>query len=355
MMKLIRQARSFLVPREEPRWTPAPPQPLPLQQPLPLPLLQQESWPPKRLSLALQGGGSFGAFTWGVLDRLLDEPEVEIDSLSGASAGAINGVLLASGLMHGGREDAQERLARFWHRMMDEAAFLPFTSMPNFLTNGPAALLTRTLSPAQFNPFDLNPLRRTLEKEVDFDALRDPRSPRLLVATTRVRDGSLRIFRNDEISVDVVLASACLPLIHRTVEIGGEAYWDGGYVSNPPILALVNECDVRDLVIVQLTPSQSVRSHTTPSEVSRRLDQIAFNSVLNTELQALELARKFELTPKVHDLRIARLAAEDEIPGLAERSAADLNRAFIETLHAGGRRAADSWLAHAPEPLAKVA
>lgn len=312
-------------------------------------------WPPKRLSLALQGGGSFGAFTWGVLDRLLEEPDIDIDSLSGASAGAINGALLASGLVDGGRDDARERLTRFWHRMRAEASFLPFATMPSFLTSGPAALMARTFSPSQLNPFDLNPLRRALMDEVDFDALRDPRSPRLLVATTRVRDGALRIFRNDEIDIDVVLASACLPMIHRTIEIDGEAYWDGGYVSNPPILSLVNENDVRDLVVVQLTPSQGIRTPATPSDIHRRLDQIAFNSVLNAELEALELARKLDATPKVKDLRITRLAAEDDIPGLASRSAADLGHTFIETLHHGGRHAADRWLSGASEGRAALA
>ena len=319
-----------------------------------LPQPSAETWPPAKISLALQGGGSFGAFTWGVLDRLLEEPDVEIESLSGASAGAINGALLASGLVHGGRQDAKERLTRFWHRMRDEAAFLSFATIPGFLANSPASILTRTFSPSQLNPFDLNPLRRALIAEVDFDALHDPRSPRLLVATTRVNDGSLRIFRNNEIDVDVVLASACLPMIHRTIEIDGEGYWDGGYVSNPPVLSLVHESEVRDLLIVQLTPSHGVRQPSTPSDVTRRLDQIAFNSVLNAELEALELARKLDATPKLRTLRIARLAAEDEIQGLAGRSAADLGRSFIETLHHGGRHAAEGWLAAGPAPLAKM-
>ena len=313
---------------------------------------RDDRWPPAKVSLALQGGGSFGAFTWGVLDRLLEEPELDIASLSGASAGAINGVLLASGLVHGGREDARSRLSRFWHRMSEEAAFLPFASLQGLLAGTPAGIFTRAFSPAQFNPFDLNPLRKALAAEVDFAALRDPASPRLLVATTRVSDGSLHIFRNDEISVDVVLASACLPLIHRTVEIDGQAYWDGAYAANPPILPLVHEGDVTDLLIVQLTPTHGMRVPSTTSEISRRLDQITFNSALNTELAALDLARKVRATPKLEALRIARLAAEDEIEGLAERSAGDLGRTFIETLHAGGRRAAERWLARAPEALA---
>lgn len=313
---------------------------------------REERWPPSKVSLALQGGGSFGAFTWGVLDRLLEEDHIDIASMSGASAGSINGVLLASGLVQGGRAEAKARLASFWRRMMEEAAFLPFATLQGLLAGTPAGLMTRVFAPAQFNPFDLNPLRAALLAEVDFDALRDPASPRLLVATTRVTDGSLRIFRNDEMTVDVVLASACLPLMHRTIEIEGEAYWDGGYAANPPILPLVHESELTDLLIVQLTPTQGVRVPQTPNEISRRLDQITFNAALNTELAALDLARKVSATPKLQALRIARLAAQDEIEGLAERSATDLGRTFIETLHAGGRRAAGHWLAHAPAALA---
>ena len=313
---------------------------------------REERWPPSRVSLALQGGGSFGAFTWGVLDRLLEEDHIEIASLSGASAGSINGVLLASGLVKGGRPEAQARLARFWRRMTDEAAFLPFATLEGLLAGTPAGLMARVFAPAQLNPFDLNPLRTALLAEVDFDALREPTSPRLLVATTRVEDGSLRIFRNEEMTIDVVLASACLPLVHRTIEIEGEAYWDGGYAANPPVLPLVHESDLTDLLIVQLTPTHGARLPQTPNEISRRLDQITFNAALNTELAALDLARKVRATPKLQGLRIARLAAEDEIAGLAERSAADLGRTFIETLHAGGRRAADHWLANAPSALA---
>ena len=165
----------------------------------------------------------------------------------------------------------------------------------------------------------------------------------------------MRIFRNHEITIDVVLASACLPTIHRSIEIDGEAYWDGGYVANPPILQLVHEHDVRDLVIVQVMPSTDSRPPKTQAEIGRRLDQIHFNASLNGEVAALELARKLNMTPKLDMLRISRLAAEDEIPGLADRSAADLGRAFIETLHKSGRAAADRWLAGGAPTLAKVA
>ena len=310
---------------------------------------REDRWPPRRLHLALQGGGSFGAFTWGVLDRLLDEADVEFGALSGASAGAVNGVLLASGLVQGGRAEAKARLARFWRRMIDEAAFLPFANLQSLLAGTPAGLWSRAFSPAQFNPFDLNPLKRALAAEVDFATLNDPASPALLIATTRVSDGSLTLFRNGDITMNVVLASACLPLVHHTIEIDGEAYWDGAYVSNPPILSLVHEHDVTDLVVVQVTPAHGARKPSSPAEIARRLDQIAFNAPLNTEIAALELAQKLAATPKVRDLRLWRLAAEDEIAGLNERSTADLGRTFIEGLHESGRHAADRWLSQPPQ------
>jgi NTE family protein len=312
-------------------------------------LVRSQSWPPSRLSLALQGGGSFGAFTWGVLDRLLEEPAIEFDHISGASAGAVNAVLLACGLIEGGREGARAKLGKFWKRMMDDASLLSYMSMLGFPHSDSLGMLSKAFAPNQVNPFDINPLRRALKLEVDFSTLRDPDCPRLLVATTRVRDGQLRIFRNHEISADAVLASTCLPAIHRAVEIDGEAYWDGAYVCNPPVLQLAHESNAASLLIVQVTPANDTRVPTTSVDIDRRLDQIMFNSSLNTELAALDLARKNHPSPKLLALQISRIAAENEIDGLIQRSAGDLGRGFVSLLHRSGRRAADQWISQAPE------
>ncbi|MDE2362609.1 MAG: patatin-like phospholipase family protein [Hyphomicrobiales bacterium] len=291
------------------------------------------------MSLALQGGGSFGAFTWGVLDRLLEADELALDSISGASAGAVNAVLLASGLAEGGRAGARQKLQRFWRRMSDAASFLPLTAFPAGL-----APLARALSPYHFNPFDLNPLRRALASEVDFERLNSASEVRLLVAATRVADGSLRIFRSGELSIDAVLASACLPTIHRTIEIDGEGYWDGGYVANPPLIQLVHESDAEEILIVQVTPNRVAQAPITPREIEKRLGQIAFNAPLNAEIEALKLAASLGATPKLRQLRIARVAAEDEIDDLAQRNAADLGWPFLESLRDAGRQAAQTWL-----------
>jgi NTE family protein len=307
-----------------------------------------QSWPPSRLSLALQGGGSFGAFTWGVLDRLLEEPSISFDHISGASAGAVNAVLLACGLIEGGREGARAKLDRFWKRMTDDGSLLSYMSMLGFPHSDSLGMLGKAFAPNQVNPFDINPLRRALKLDVDFSTLRDPDCPRLLIATTRVRDGQLRIFRNHELTADTVLASSCLPVIHRAVEIDGEAYWDGAYASNPPVLQLVHESKSTNVLVVQITPAVDPRVPTTSVDIDRRLDQIMFNSSLNTELAALELARRNHPSPKLLALQLSRIAAEDQIDGLIQRSAGDLGRGFVKLLHDSGRRAADQWIAQAP-------
>jgi NTE family protein len=166
-----------------------------------------------------------------------------------------------------------------------------------------------------------------------------------LIATTRVRDGQLRIFRNEELSVDTVLASACLPLVHHTIEIEGEPYWDGGYVANPPLIPLVQASDAANVLVVQVTPTKSARLPTNPSEIIKRLDQIHFNATLNAELEALKIGLMLRATPKLRRLHIGRIAAEDEFEGLADENATNLGWAFLERLRDSGRSATDLWIA----------
>ncbi len=315
-------------------------------------LAQSRTWPPRRLSLALQGGGSFGAFTWGVLDRLLEEPDCEIDAISGASAGAVNGVLLASGFVEGGREGARTRLRRFWSRITEEASFRSLMLIGGFSPAGTSVTFGRGLSSARFDPFDLDPLRQALAAEIDFSALRDPICPKLLVATTRVRDGRLQLFRNKDLTADVVLASTCPPLVHCAVEIDGDAYWDGGYAANPPLVPLVQDSEATDVLVVQITPTRDTYIPITMAAIDRRLDQIVANSALNAEIAALDFARA--AAPKLRSLRVFRIAAEDQIDGLAQRSAADIGSNFITTLHRTGRDAADRWLARDPDEMAST-
>ncbi|HEY1942389.1 MAG TPA: patatin-like phospholipase family protein [Roseiarcus sp.] len=305
------------------------------------------AWPPRRLSLALQGGGSFGAFTWGVLDRLLEEPDIAFDAVSGSSAGAVNAALLASGLAEGGRAEAKARLERFWRRMSASAAFLPSGALSGSPLAAGFGLVVRALSPYQLNPFNLNPLREALAAEVDFARLTAHSPLRLLIAATRVRDGKLRIFTNRELTVDAVLASACLPLIHHTVEIDGEPYWDGGYAANPPLLPLVQASSAPHLLIVQVTPNTTERLPTTSREIAHRLEQIHFNASLNTELEALKFSLIVGAAPKLRRLRIGRISAQDEFEGLANESAGNLGWEFLERLRESGRGAVEAWLEEA--------
>jgi NTE family protein len=297
----------------------------------------------KRLSLALQGGGSFGAFTWGVLDRLLDDETIVFDVISGASAGAVNATLVAAGLTHGGRRDAQQKLEVFWKEASDAA---PRTK-PGIAMD----MASRVISPYQFNPFNLNPLRSLLEDQIDFAALRQKPAVRLLIATTRVRDGQLRIFREKALSIDVLLASTCLPMMQQAVSIEGEAYWDGGYAANPPIIPLITATRAPDALVVQIMPSVGAGMPTTSPEIVKRLEQITFNASLIRDMDAITAMTKVSedagataLSRKLQRLRVHHIAAEAEFPTLSQSSGMNLDWDFLLQLRDAGRTAADRWL-----------
>jgi NTE family protein len=308
------------------------------------------------MSLALQGGGSFAAFTWGVLERLLEEPTCEFDVISGASAGAVNAALLVSGLMEGGREVARARLKQFWERTMQEASFRSLMLIGGYSPAGSSVSFGPALRGGHADPFDPDLLREALAKDINFAALQDPAAPRLLVAATRVRDGALQIFGNAAVTPDTLLASTCPPHLHCAVEIDGESYWDGGYGANPPLVRLVQEALSNEVLVVQVIPARDNYVPVTHAAIDRRLDQITANSVLNAELAAIEWARDAVAAPALRALRLSRLAAENEIEGLAQRDQADLGRNFIALLHRSGRAAADRWLSHTPDgkPAARV-
>jgi NTE family protein len=297
------------------------------------------------LALALQGGGALGAFTWGVLDRLLEDGAT-FESISGASSGAVNALLVTSGLQHGGPDEARARLERFWRRASDKAATpLAVTSFRSGL-----ALFPRVFSPYQFNPLGLNPLREMLAEEIDFSTIAEA-DIALLIAATRVRDGALRIFRNRELTVDAVLASAALPMVHHAIEIENEWYWDGGYSANPPLLPLVLESSPRDVLVVQIVPTESEALPRTPREINARLTQITFNRSLMSELETLaELSQQSAqpadgaLARKLQQLRLHTIRAEDSFANLVDANALNLDWNFLVRLRDAGRAAAENWL-----------
>jgi NTE family protein len=304
----------------------------------------------RRLSLALQGGGAFGAFTWGVLDRLLEEDDLELDAISGASAGAINAVLLASGLAKGGPDEARASLERFWSGVGQSSA-------KNLFLHPELVVATASqLSPSQFNPLELNPLRDLLAQEVDFEAIRARSPVRLLVSATRVQDGAVRVFRTKAISLEVALASACLPRLHHSVNIHGEAHWDGGYSANPPVIPLVGASRASDVLLVQLIPTDHAGLPVTKSEIDKRLGQITFNALLQKELEAIGMMKKLlhkegeptsRLGRKIDSLQLHHLSAEEYVDGLSQASVLNTKWDFLSHLRDRGREAADAWLAEA--------
>jgi NTE family protein len=304
-------------------------------------------WRKRPLALALQGGGAFGAFTWGVLDCLL-EREIAFDAISGASSGAINALLLTSGLQHGGRAEARERLERFWHKTSRLAGAI---EMARGFSAG-LRLLPRVLSPYQLNPLGLNPLRDLLQEEIDFDALAAADIP-LLIATTRVRDGDLRIFRNEDLTVEAVLASAALPMVHHAIAIDDEWYWDGGYAANPPLIPLVMTARGRDTLVVQVVPNGAAALPRTSHEIKGRLAQMAFNRPLMQELETIAEIKRPKGRAMFGDATLRRLRrvrlhcirAEEALPTITEQSALNLDWSFLTSLRDAGRAAAERWLA----------
>ena len=313
---------------------------------------------PLRIDLALQGGGSHGAFTWGVLDRLLEEPWLHIAGISGTSAGAMNAAVLADGWAEGGAEGARSSLERFWRRVSRAAALSPLQRSPldRFmgrwtLDTSPAYifmdLVSRVLSPYSLNPLDFNPLRRVLAESIDCNRLAI--SPiKLFITATSVRTGRGRIFRNAEITADVLLASACLPTMFRAVEIDGEPYWDGGFTGNPTITPLVRETDAHDSILVQINPRERSDTPRTATDILNRLNEISFNSPLMKELRMIALLRQVADPGTGEGGRWAQMRTHrimtDMLAQFGASSKLNAEWEFIAMLRSEGRRAASEFL-----------
>lgn len=246
---------------------------------------------PPAINLALQGGGAHGAFTWGVLDALLEDGRLHFDGISGTSAGAMNAVILAQGLTQGGSEGARIALRAFWTAVAGSTPFevaVPSNDGKNMHLVPAMRLMlqwTHYFSPEQLNPFDLNPLRDILTKQVDFERLRTQSPVKLFIATTNANSGKLRLFRNHELNADAVLASACLPTMHRSVMIEGEPYWDGGYAANPAVFPLFHECSAHDILLVMLSPLKHSASPKSASDIKSRMMELAFNATFLREMR----------------------------------------------------------------------
>ncbi|MCA6106769.1 patatin-like phospholipase family protein [Bradyrhizobium cenepequi] len=313
---------------------------------------------PVLIDLALQGGGSHGAFTWGVLERLLEEPWLQIAGISGTSAGAMNAAVLADGWTEGGAAGAHEAMDKYWRSVSRAAEFSPLQRSPLdhlmgrwSLDTSPAYvftdLMSRVLSPYDLNPLGFNPLREILARAIDFERL--PGSPiKLFITATRVRTGRGRIFRNAEINADVLLASACLPTMFRAIEIDGEPYWDGGYAGNPTITPLVRETDAHDTIIVQINPTERAEQPRTAAEILNRLNEISFNSPLAKELRMIALLRQVADPGTGEGARWARMKTHriksDMLATFGASSKLNAEWAFVSKLREEGRRAANEFL-----------
>jgi NTE family protein len=262
-----------------------------------------KSPPTKRINLALQGGGAHGAFTWGVLDQLLSDERLSVEGISGTSAGAVNAVMLADGLARGGREEAQKRLADFWRAasstgnvpaMQREVLqrLLSFTPLEGTPVQAWFNALSRYFSPYDVNPLNINPLKDLIEHFVDFEALHACRDLQIFISATNVQTGRVRIFSREKITADAVMASACLPLLFRAVEIDGVPYWDGGYLGNPVIFPFFRTTNTEDVLVVQINPLVRHETPTSSSEIMNRINEITFNSSLIDEYRAIDFVAR---------------------------------------------------------------
>ena len=313
----------------------------------------------KPISLALQGGGAHGAFTWGVLDYLLEVGHLEFDGVSGTSAGAMNAVMMAQGMMTGGRDGAREALADFWQSV---ASSVPFDIAVRTLdgesaTLGPAmklmTLWASFFSPYELNPLDLNPLRDVLVKQVDFERLRRESPVRLFIAATEVNTGRLRLFRERELTADALLASACLPTVHHTIEIDDEHYWDGGFAANPAVFPLFYQGRSSDILLVLINPMRHSKTPRSIDEIRTRSMELGFSANFLREMRMFAHARDFaaaqpwwsrgRLERRLLSTNFHLIEASEVMSQLSSESKMSAHGPFLEQLRDLGRERAQQW------------
>ena len=312
----------------------------------------------KTVNLALQGVGSHGAFTWGVLDRLLEDERLSFDGISATSAGAVNAVVLAYGLAAGGRQQAKSALQNYWRRlseMTSNGIFQPSVldqMSGNFgLDLSPGFMfvdaLSHFFSPYELNPIKYNPFKELLEEVVDFDVVRGQKLIKLFLCATNVRTGKVKIFGSEELTASHVVASSCQPIMMHAVEIDGEYYWDGGFMGNPAIFPVIYACEARDIVLVHLTPTERPGTPMTATAIYSRMQEVAFNSSLMREMRAVAFVTDLIDSGKMADgkrMLIHSIDGEDVIGTLSNSSKLNGNWGFLTHLYNTGRERADQWL-----------
>jgi NTE family protein len=312
----------------------------------------------------LQGGGSHGAFTWGVLDRLLEEERLWIEGISGTSAGALNAAVLAQGFVkHGGRAGARTALDYFWNRISELTRFSPVHRsafdhvLGNWNIDGSLGamwldMVERVFSPYQLNPMNLNPLRDLLTEHLDIPAIQSCDELKIFVCATNVETGHARIFMRHELSIEALLASACLPFTFQAVEIDGVPYWDGGYMGNPVIYPLIYYCDSRDVAIVQINPLVRKGTPRSATEIANRLNEISFNSALIAEMRAIAFVQRLiqgkhlrgKNAARLKHMHIHMIGNEEKMRALGVSSKMNADLDFLLYLKELGRTTATDWL-----------
>jgi len=323
----------------------------------------------KKINLALQGGGAQGAFTWGVLHQMMVSERIDVEAITCTSAGAMNGVVFAYGLISNGRQGACDLLKTFWHRVSLAASMMPIQpTIVDKMMGGmnldysPAFMamdyMTRMFSPYQFNYFDINPLRSILEEMIDFEVIRKNKQIRLFINATNARTGKIRVFNTHEITLDVVMASACLPFIYRTVYVDNEPYWDGGYSGNPAIYPLIYKSSCQDVLIVQINPLVVEEVPTNASDIMDRINEISFNSTLMREMRAIAFVQKLISDGKVteseyKDMRIHMIESQDLLNGSGRASKLNADWDYLTHLHNVGAQATNDWMGEHFDKLGK--
>lgn len=314
----------------------------------------------KAINLALQGGGAHGAFTWGVLDRLLEDKRLTFEAISGTSAGAMNAVVLAAGMGRNGTSGAREALHDFWSAVSQGAQSSPIRRTPIDVLMGNWSLdtspglimfdlISRLVSPYDFNPLNINPLKDVLEGIVDFEMVRKSTDLKLFISATNVHSGRARVFHCHELTADVIMASACLPYVFQAVEIDGESYWDGGYMGNPVLYPFFYECDSADILLVQINPIERSETPTSARDILNRMNEITFNSSLIKELRSIEFVTRLidggKLDGKEYmRARMHRIDGEDHLKPINASSKMNAEWDFLTHLRDSGRETADQWL-----------
>ena len=314
----------------------------------------------KRINLALQGGGAHGAFTWGVLDALLEDGRLEVEALTGTSAGAMNAAVFATGLAQGGPEGARKALLEFWRDVSLDGHISPAARMLLDVVMTPWKIgaaagqsvieaSRNVFSPYELNPLDINPLRSVVEKHVHFKLLRDTPGPHLFIAATSVHTGKLRIFNRSELTADMLMASAALPFLFRAVDVEGAPYWDGGFMGNPALFPLFNLSEVADIVLVQINPIERSDTPDNAVDIMKRVNEITFNAPLLGELRAIDfvsrMIEKGALKGTHHKaIRMHRIEAQDKLNAFGTASKLKADWAFFTQLFEIGRTTAQDFL-----------